>query len=109
MIKFNGVCPFCRSEETQIEDSGSVVWDDGNHGTTDETWRCRECGRYFGCHARVDVTHRECAPAIFCPYCCDGDVDMKDQQEGNQWYWCESCQREFAVHPENWYHDLVVE
>lgn len=105
---FKGVCPFCKSNDIEVEDSTPVEWGNNDQGVTAESWNCNNCKSFFNTEGRVEVTYRKLLSYIKCPYC-ENDAKKMDPDKDEptlEWYWCDDCKREFAIHPQKWYEEL---
>lgn len=105
MIDFDGRCPFCGSNDCAVENSTALEWGSINGGNIEEGWTCRECGKQFNTHSKVEVVHRELYLFITCPYCGQSDdLEQEDSlTDGLYGYKCVDCHRLFWIRPEDYY------
>lgn len=105
MTEFDGRCPFCRSENIEVEDSGNPAWGNNDEGDMIELWTCLDCNRQWNTESRVNVVHRKLELIIVCPYCGEDDkLESKPpiRPEAIS-YVCNRCNRDFAIHTEEYY------
>lgn len=107
-MKFEDRCPWCQSENVELESSTPVEWGNDDQGMTNEDWICKDCGKQFFCISKVEVVCRSVKEYYSCPYCNEtDDVSLIDRDDNIEWYFCSECQKEFAVHPLDYYKEMV--
>lgn len=97
MTEFDGKCPFCRSENIEVEDSTKPEWGNNDEGDMIETWTCLDCHRGWDTEARVNVVHRKLELIIVCPYCGENDgLKLPTLTTEYERYSCHKCKRIFG-------------
>lgn len=99
MTEFDGKCPFCRSENIEVEDSTKPEWGNNDEGDMIETWKCLDCNRQWSTEARVNVVHRKIESITICPFCGENDAQKLPTESAKyEWYSCRKCNRIFGYY-----------
>lgn len=106
-MKFDYKCPYCKSENIEIESNTQVEWGNDFQGILEEDWMCRDCHREFFTRSEVTVKTRELRIYVVCPYCGENDhvTNTEKDYETMDRLYCERCHRYFYIHREEFYQE----